>query len=90
MTDQHVPEIAYDPGGQYQILGECPHCRLPIYVRDDRESISLPPGTAHALYHAGCAYRRKVRYWQDRAQECVRELRKLHVEVLFELRIPVS
>ena len=88
--DQRVPEFEYDPGRSHEIMGECQHCHLPVYRADERELLSLPPGTERAYYHGGCAYRAKVKYWSDRAQIAARELRSLRCEVRFELHIPVS
>lgn len=80
----------YGPGRAHEIMGECPHCRLPVYRADGRELLALPPGTERAFFHDGCAYRAKVKYWSDRVQTAVRELRTLHCEVRLEIHIPVS
>lgn len=58
-----------------QIMGECPRCRLPIYVTDNRRHSSLPPGDPPALYHSGCSIAAEGEYWERQVQADVNRLR---------------
>lgn len=85
-----VPNITTDQTRGREIISECPRCRLPIYTTDDRDWLQLPNESHPTLYHAGCAYRREVAYWQEQAEISVRKLRALHCVVRFEIQVPVS
>ncbi len=59
------------------IVGECPHCRLPIYVSDPRRMGRPPWDTGSKLYHAGCAmaaegifYEKAVTGYVERLRGC--------------------
>lgn len=81
------PEIV--PHHPEDIVGECPHCRLPIYRADDKTEITLVHWQGKQLYHSGCAWRAEVKYHTDRLQHHVRELRRLQCTVTVQLTIPV-
>lgn len=72
------------------ILGECRHCRLPVYETDAWERIADWPWDGRDLYHFGCAWRVQVRYHQEQLQAAVSKLRVLGCTVKLEIVTPVS
>lgn len=72
------------------IVGECPHCRLPIYSTDSSEKITDWPWDGRELYHSGCAWRAQVRYHQNQLHASVQKLRVLGCKVTMEIVTPVS
>lgn len=83
------PTFTTDQTRGREIIGECPRCRLPIYTTDQREWLRLPNESHASLYHAGCAWRQQVKYWQEQAEVSVRQLRQLQCTVRFEITIPM-
>jgi hypothetical protein len=57
------------------ILGECPHCHLPIYQSDPRRNESIPPGSHSLLYHTGCALTVVGLFWEEQVTKDVQRLR---------------
>lgn len=70
------------------ILGECAHCRLPVYASDHGERISAHPWDARDLYHPACAWRVQVRYWEQILDKAVLELRTLQCHVTCSISRP--
>lgn len=71
------------------ILGECPYCRLPIYMNDPRRLTGIPPGTPPLLYHAGCAMAANGLYWEKEAELDCQRLRGCGYVVELHLIRPV-
>lgn len=57
------------------ILGECPHCRLPIYENDPHRNLPLPPGNPPRLFHAGCAMSAEGLFWEETVKSACQRLR---------------
>lgn len=64
-----------DPHLGENILGECPHCRLPIYQSDPRRMLSCPPGSPPELHHAGCSMSREGDFYERQLAGDVDRLR---------------
>lgn len=72
------------------IVGECAHCRLPIYENEPSERIPDWPWNNRDLYHSGCAWRVQVRYHQEQLAVATQRLRVLGCIIKLEIHTPVS
>lgn len=72
-----------------EILGECHHCRLPVYQSDPRRLLGLPPGSVPFFYHAGCAMSAEGAYWEGQVKKDIDRLRGCGYVVELKLIRPV-
>lgn len=65
-VDRHLGE---------RIIGECPHCHLPIYDSDPRRQSRPPWDEVQHVYHSGCAMTAEGLYYEGKLTDLLARLR---------------